>query len=522
MPKAPSQTPCTAINTATDLLKVQQLAFKFRVPFGISVTLSPSRRDSFRALILKKPIFPGLPTLSLCIVYSFIMPGAPHWTEAEEKRLLAAAEKMEPRGADDWDAIARKFPGRNGSACSQKWRRLIDSPDRSVEQKRSYNDYKSSPSTPPPAKAPVKNEAYIKPNIYETPLSHYAKPAEDVKPVFKPIIKPSPSTPSTPSKFPATNEDENVIYIIRHSNPTLQFEPSSATLIKVGKTTWSNLASRLGVIVSKAYKEIPELYVQIPRTVAGVRRIQTTGRFSFDDLEGASSDIRDVVAVIPCQCDPKEAITFESEVRQRIGGSLNDAMAKQLKEIVKLPNNENYDVKDIHSYETVVSDLNLLDYIREAWIDGRLRTPAQFCALVPPNYSFLQEATEVSFCISISPGGPHANSGYEPTGRRDLKLPYFTRLSDLPEYTYFCSHVPKYYEQPKLKKYASIIDYQGNGDRGRHSALKFHTFFVTGQVRSWPQFVKSITKVETPATASYYVVKTLDDEFSKYASRAPS
>lgn len=288
--------------------------------------------------------------------------------------------------------------------------------------------------------------------------------------------------PSSPSKLAITS----VIYIIRHSNPTLQFEPSSATLVKVGKSSDGILGSRFSGLISKAYKDIPELRLRIPTgSVRALEMQRAVGLVPENDPE-ETSDF-DVVAVIPCHYDEEEVKTFEAEVRSRVGGALNDAMAAQLKKIVKLiPNSEIYGTKDIHSTEMVVSDCDLLDYIRKAWNDGRLKSPADFDALLPRR-KYQNAHVDVSFCLSIA---QHCS---EPAGKNVVQRRNYDRPqappSELPQYTVFASNSrSRGRGQGDICSHPSVIDFATGGNFGEpfiygHS---YDTFLVAGQVRPWP------------------------------------
>lgn len=299
--------------------------------------------------------------------------------------------------------------------------------------------------------------------------------------VKKPKVVPNAVIPNDVSP------DTPLVYIIKHSSKLLDFEPSSATLVKVGYTTMRNLYNRFEALQDKAYRVIPELFVNTPCSELPfmVLHNQLARRQPITDYD----ELEDVVAVLTCEGDKSEALFMESQVRSLIGGATNDAMKVLMKSILRhIPNT------DLHSYDMVVCDLKLLYAIRKEWIDGRLRTFEQLWTspLISKGETPMT-ARLVQFHLS-TPRSAYGIPGERKAWRIDgYASSRIGRPESSPHYTAFGLPGPGRLVSLDISvKFES--DYRG--------PYKYDGHYLPGQVRTWPTLATLQPPPSAPPSSS--------------------
>lgn len=319
----------------------------------------------------------------------------------------------------------------------------------------------------------------------------------------------SPSAHHYASHVTNIDDNQQVIYIIKHSSPFLEFKPNTATLVKVGKSSWNNLYGRFHCLSSKAYKLIPELGVKIPLKqylIDGLKQELTSNRNrSLTDCD----ELSDLVAVFVADFDESEAVVYESTVRTRIGGAMNDVMNDQLKDIAA----ESSKNGELNSRDMVVCDLALIDRLRRKWIAGSIKNVDGFDEAIQdllPSTSdiFKREwkdatAPVVSFRMSIP-----LPTTKDTLGKTPLDIDGYRGLTNSsvppPHFSAFKMNKDSVKAPPRQE---TIITFTTVGPHPRPQSFPHYSHLIVGQVRRWP--VLSQGKDEHPHGG---VVRTLTYE----------
>lgn len=420
--------------------------------------------------------------------------------EADLQRLIAAqtreaervARQVEKQTAD-WIRETEQAAKRAVKQAEQQtagWIRNFESNQRATSS--ALHAFGGDAAPPPPSEptpAAASARKYAKRAHEETPFN--ARPAADKAERDEssgppPTKKPKEAEPLVAYVF----DNSYLIYIIKHSPELLDFKPSSATLVKVGLSSLGSLPARFRSLQSKAYRVIPELYVDTPTTQYdfGKLQIQLGQKEPINGIE----EIEDVVAILICDGDKTEVERMEDKVRHMIGGAPNDAMKSLMKDIVEGSGRNS----GLHSYDMVVSDLNLLDALRKEWIQGRIRTYEDLANWPLLVHSEVQRSSvNVEFHLSSArskvgkPKERCASSivGYEKRARR----PENERL-----YTSFGNPAPDIGDD------AEEIKVRFEDGDGRQ-VYKYNGYYLTGQVRKWPTLATRAPAPVIPSSPTF-------------------
>lgn len=300
---------------------------------------------------------------------------------------------------------------------------------------------------------------------------------------FEDELEDSPS----PTKKPKGSdvvilENRYVVYIIKHSSKLLSFQPSSATLVKVGHSSLASLYSRFKSLQSRAYRVIPELFVSTPSEKAPYDTMlcQLTTADPITDYD----ELEDVVAVLICDGDRSEAKYMEDQVRNLIGGAPNDQMKLLMKQVVE----EAGRYSDLHSYDMVVCDQAFLQAIRKDWIDGRLRTFQDLSEshLISNNDKSMAPQI-IQFHLSIARSAAGRPSGRKARSIVGYEVARARRVEDEVLFTAFNRPAPE--REYKIEEITVKFEHED----GR-KVYKYDGFYLAGQARKWPTLPSSSHK----------------------------
>ena len=262
-------------------------------------------------------------------------------------------------------------------------------------------------------------------------------------------------------------ENRHVIYIIKYSHELLGFQPPSATLVKVGYSSMSTLLKRFTTLRSNASQLIPELFARTPTDATAFKKLQLqlTSADPIDDHH----ELKNVVAVLLCDGDKSEALNMEDLTRLLIGGAMNDQMKRHMKSINPT----------LHSFDMVISDVNLLQAIRKDWIDGRLRT---FPDLSTWTRNRCAQSSMVPQIVQFHLSLPRTAAG-RPDGRKSRQIDGF-----LPRRVFPVDREPlySYFNQPAQIAMPIPQEVTVRFKNSRNIDYKFDGFYLAGQVRNWP------------------------------------
>lgn len=317
--------------------------------------------------------------------------------------------------------------------------------------------------------------------------AHFKSETEDIDVDFlvdrDPLVEIPEANPS---------HDSEIIYIIMYPSPLLVFQPNTATLTKVGRTTWSELNNRMQTTTCKGLRHILELKVANATSVAScealkreIGRVDRSTPLSFSSEESAM--IAGVVAVFELAGDQKEAEDLETLVRRSIGGSLNGKMQLQMKEIVRLC----YKHGELNSTEMIVTDLKLMAALRLKWLGGHIRdnigfakTIAELCPQSPMQLFALPPAVPIGFRFTRLTELRDRKAEAQGAGRHVVRINHF-RLHcgpDNPEYTRFCAHPLKHAHPTETS-----VTYSRDSTRpDRPQDVCSRSYGLVGEARRWP------------------------------------